>query len=344
MFRIICFPKFILLSIICSIINVKAYNILAIAGSNNTRVHGGEEKVQTGEMLLDSSDYELMHEVGKEQIVGIVFPKVSIDPKMVSRIQSINVLFDIKKIKPASMLPIYVSIHGELNPNAAKPSLNQYDISSRVLTQTAIIWELPPSTQIHEKLLTPDISIIVKEIISLPQWSIGNPVCIIFKYMSGDGTRWVESSRLHAGIQTPALVWNVTPLITIPTINNISTAPDNASSISPVGLQNNSVTETETNFLLVLEQVAMENLDATGAAGSALGSVIIGGLLYKVYKSKSHESEELPPPQELVVIKPDFEIKTTQYVVVSNKNNNFTVFTKKINEDPDKDTTITATV
>jgi hypothetical protein len=47
------------------------------AASVTGRPDGAEETVATGDMYLDSSDYELMH-YGDEQIVAVVFPSADI--------------------------------------------------------------------------------------------------------------------------------------------------------------------------------------------------------------------------------------------------------------------------
>lgn len=323
-----------------NLVKSSAYNVLSTVNINS-RIHGGEEKVLTGKVTLNSSDYELMHEAGNEQIVAVVFPSVDIHPNNLSQVQSINVLFDINKVRDASKDPVFISIHGELNHYPANPTSNDFDISKRILTQTTVIWEPQSSIHVHDPLLTPDISIIIKEIVSLPNWIKGNPLCLIFKYINGDGTRWVESSKLHNDIQTPALIWNITPQI----LTSTHTHNNHTNNYTNNHTANYTTTShyTETSFILLLEQVAKENLAAAGAVGTALGSVMIGGVLYQVYKTKQHNDSDnddqkentstAEPPQELVVIKPDIQAKTTQYVVVSNKNKNYTVFTKKINDD-----------
>ena len=52
---------------------------------------------------------------------------------------------------------------------------------------------------IHEELETDDISDIVNEITSMPGWAAGNSMGIMMGHVSGDGSRWVESSRNNNG-------------------------------------------------------------------------------------------------------------------------------------------------
>ena len=57
---------------------------MVIEASVSGRPDGAEETVATGDMYLDSSDYELMH-YDDEQVVGIVFPTVDIPAEVTMR-------------------------------------------------------------------------------------------------------------------------------------------------------------------------------------------------------------------------------------------------------------------
>ena len=166
------------------------------------RPDGAEETVNTGAMYLDSSDYELMHD-GDEQVVGITFPGITVPAG--ATVSAASVLFDVDEVRPGqSDQPVVVSIYGQIGP-AATPSTTAFDLSTRPPTAASVIWTPPVSVNVHEDLVTPDISSIVNEIVNDASWTPGSGMCILFGHMSGAGARWVESSRTNNGILTPAL-------------------------------------------------------------------------------------------------------------------------------------------
>ena len=56
------------------------------------------------------------------------------------------------------------------------------------------MWQPETSATVGDALNTPDISSIVREIVSLPDWTQGNPMTILFGHTAGAGVRWVEVS------------------------------------------------------------------------------------------------------------------------------------------------------
>ena len=199
------------------------------------RPDDAEENVQNGNIYLASSDLELVHDSWRqdrgqtalgtdrnrdaghdEQLVGIVFPAVDIGAG--AFVDNAYVLFDIDEVEgqsdawtgtqpsEATMLTIY----GEKNANAAAPTDTNKDLSNRTPTAAAVSWSPEPSVNVHDELVTPDISSIVNEIVGMPGWNAGNSMGILFGHVSGTGARWVESSSTNNGVDTPALVYSVT--------------------------------------------------------------------------------------------------------------------------------------
>ena len=149
-----------------------------------------------------------MHD-GGEQVVGITFPSVNIPQGDI--VTSAYVLFDVDEVRPGqSDATTSVSIYGEANAASAAPTTTANDLSNRVPTSSNVMWQPEPSVGVHDDLTTPDISVVVNEIISLPGWSPGNPMTILFGHTTGSGTRWVEAFSTNNGIDTPALVWQST--------------------------------------------------------------------------------------------------------------------------------------
>ncbi len=180
-----------------------------VTASVNSRQDSAKESVHSGVMNLASSDLELMHD-GEEQVVGIVFPSVNVPPG--ASITSAQVLFDIDEVRPGqSDLPVTITIYGEASPAANAISTEDFDLTARLPTASSVIWQPEPSVDVHGDLLTPDISTIISEIVSLSGWKSGNRLTVLFGQVSGTGTRWVESARVSNDVQTPALLLEYGP-------------------------------------------------------------------------------------------------------------------------------------
>lgn len=120
-------------------------------------------------------------------------------------IASASILFDIDEVRPGqSDADFTCSISGQTG-NAALPTDAAFDISARPSTAAAVIWQPPASVSTHEDLITPDLSTVVTEIVNGGDWAAGQNMGFLFGHMSGNGVRWVESSRANNGIDTPAL-------------------------------------------------------------------------------------------------------------------------------------------
>ena len=78
--------------------------------------------------------------------------------------------------------------------NAAAPSSTTYDLSSRTKTSAYVDWTPEASTQTHVLLYTPDISDILTEIVGQTGWTSGSPMAFLIEWVSGTGSRWVEST------------------------------------------------------------------------------------------------------------------------------------------------------
>ena len=95
-----------------------------------------EQSMVTGEMDLDSSDLELMHDDDDEQLVAIVFPNVMINAG--ANVTQAVIYFAIDEVNEVSSQDVTISIFGELSPNPQQPSENNYDLSNRAPTTTSV--------------------------------------------------------------------------------------------------------------------------------------------------------------------------------------------------------------
>jgi hypothetical protein len=170
-----------------------------------------EEDISTGDMYLDSSDLEIMHDgADSEQVVGIVFPSVQV--KSSDTILGAKVVFMVDEVRPGqSDQDVTVNVYGELAANSAAPSSNSGDMTSRIPTNAAVVWSITnPSATVGDALETPDITEVVKEILTQSGWSAGNSMGILFGHISGSGVRWVEAAmETDGGVLTPVLWINL---------------------------------------------------------------------------------------------------------------------------------------
>jgi hypothetical protein len=164
----------------------------------------GEEEITPGTMYLDSSDLELMHDgADSQQIVGIVFPSVSVPQG--SNVASAAVVFEVDEVRPGqSDQDVTISIYGEVGP-AAPISAADFDLSSRTPTSASVTWQPEVSTDTGAPLVTPNIASVVAEIVQGSTWASGSGMNIMFGHVAGAGVRWVESFGNTAGT-SPALL------------------------------------------------------------------------------------------------------------------------------------------
>ena len=182
-----------------SLSDILVHRVVTVTASVEGRPDGAEEGVPSGSMYLTSSDYEMVHDGGGEQVVGIVFPSVPV-PAGVT-VTAAYVLFDVDEVRPgASDADVTISIFGEKNANAAAPSNTASDLSSRTPTAAAVSWQPEPSVGVHDELMTADLSPIVNEIINQQGWAEGNPMGILFGHVAGSGSRWVVRRHVVASV------------------------------------------------------------------------------------------------------------------------------------------------
>jgi hypothetical protein len=142
-------------------------------------------------MYIDSSDLELMNDVSDEQVVAVRFPTVDIPPGQ-------------------SDVDVTISIAAEASAISGAITAADGDLSARVSTTAAITWQPEASVAVQETIDTPNIAAAVQEVVNMDGWMSNNPVCLLFKKISGTGTRSVEAASNSAeaannGVMTPNL-------------------------------------------------------------------------------------------------------------------------------------------
>jgi len=142
----------------------------------------------SGWVSLTSSDLELIADYSNIQVVGLRFNSLSI-PKSAT-ITNAYIQFTVDEIKTDSTS---LTIAGELSGDAPVFVSRFGDIRSRIKTSASIPWSPSPWSTVGEYGLdqqTPDISIIIQEIIDQPEWMSSNSMVFIF---SGSGTRTAKA-------------------------------------------------------------------------------------------------------------------------------------------------------
>lgn len=179
---------------------------------NSDRSSGAEEDVLTSIVYLGSSDLELMHD-GSEQLVGVLFTDLGVPAH--TRIMHADILFDIDEVKDASANPVTISITAEANVAACLPRAVNGDVSVRPRVNASVLWSPEPSINVHDDLVSPDISAVVQSVVDMPGWSLDGSIFVIFSHVAiegegSHGVRWVEQARVNNGIQTPQirLTWH----------------------------------------------------------------------------------------------------------------------------------------
>ena len=160
-----------------------------------------EEHVLEGNWMesLTSSDLELAWEGGSSlQTVGIRLLDIQIPHG--ATITSAWVQFDADDVdNDYHVLDVSLIIEGEGSPNPVTFSMNDGDITSRLVTTASVVWDIPQWMVKHgqgPEEQTPDISAVIQEIVDQPDWAAGNAIVLLFRDNPDKpsvGTREAES-------------------------------------------------------------------------------------------------------------------------------------------------------
>lgn len=155
-------------------------------------VHGvddGEEVAEDGEVSLDSSDLELGRDddsgVGA-QLVGLRFRNLAIPAGAI-----IDRAYLIFRNMRVSAEPSTVVFRAEAADDASPFVEEDYNLSRRVLTETAVSWSVPVWQEQYEFAQSPDVTALVQEIVRRPGWQVGNSMAFI---VNGDVERAVVAA------------------------------------------------------------------------------------------------------------------------------------------------------
>jgi outer membrane protein assembly factor BamB len=157
---------------------------LLVAESNDDA-----EENASGEIDLSSSDLEMTLEKSI-QTVGIRFAGCPLQAG--SLMNNACIQFEVDE---STSVPTQLEVYGVLSPNARTFSTKQFDISSRPRTKSSALWHPKPwraNDRPGADHRTPDLTSIINEITSLPNWEEGNALAFV---ITGTGKRVATSSK-----------------------------------------------------------------------------------------------------------------------------------------------------
>lgn len=173
-----------------------------IIGQINNGSDDMEEVLSTGEMDDGSSDLEIIKE-DSDQLIGIRFADLAIPQG--ATIVSAYIQFTVDEPNKTAN-PFNVNIHAEATANSLTFTNEDYNISSRTKTNTAVNWKGIPdwtvAQEAGEDQRTPDLASLVQEIVDKAGWEEGNALSFI---LSGSGTRSAEAYEGGGAAEAPTL-------------------------------------------------------------------------------------------------------------------------------------------
>ena len=191
-------------------------------GTVDVRISSGGDDVEetdgTGEMYSTSSDLEFMDDPtfnGLQSAVGLRFNGVNVPQGAV--ITSAYVEFEVDEADSGATS---LEFRAEDVDNAPAFSTTAFDLTSRTTTSAVALWpNVPAWTTVSSKQQTPDLVVIVQEVVDRGGWTAGNSMVIV---VTGSGERTAESYNGEAAnapllhieySDTPA---NNAPVVTSP--------------------------------------------------------------------------------------------------------------------------------
>ncbi|MFE8070300.1 Ig-like domain-containing protein [Marinobacteraceae bacterium S3BR75-40.1] len=141
-----------------------------------------------GNMYVDSSDLELIHDRGEDQLVGLRFTGVGVPQGATITRAWVQFTTDETNSEATEL-----TLRGENTDNAAGFSTADYNLSTRPRTAASTYWQPGAWDSVGAATAserTPDIASVIQEIVNRSGWNSGNALALI---ISGSGERTAES-------------------------------------------------------------------------------------------------------------------------------------------------------
>lgn len=148
-----------------------------------------EERSSNGNMTLTG----VLQLVGSspKQIVGLRFQNVAVPQG--ATITSARLEFEVDSTNSSTTS---LTIQGENVDSAVTFNSTDRNISSRPVTTASVAWSSVPNLAMNQKLVSPDLTPVVQEIVNRAGWISGNAMAFI---ITGSGTKNVESFDSEPG-------------------------------------------------------------------------------------------------------------------------------------------------
>ena len=145
-----------------------------------------EEDLSDGSMYLDSSDLELISEGGTAQEVGMRFQGMTVPQG--ATVTNAYIEFETDELDNGATS---LTFHAEDADNPGTFTSAANNISGRTKTFASVAWNLVPAWGTKsEKQQTPNLAVIIQEVVNRGTWASGNAMVVI---VTGSGERTAES-------------------------------------------------------------------------------------------------------------------------------------------------------
>ncbi|WP_282135758.1 PKD domain-containing protein [Seonamhaeicola maritimus] len=159
-----------------------------------------EENLANGSIDATSTDLELVQDSSRsrDQAVGLLFRNINIPQG--AAVTSAYLEFAVDEIETA---PTSIVIKAQNADNATDFTTATNNITNRTVTSVSVAWSnIPEWNDVGNFKQSPDLTLLVQEVVDRPGWSSGNKMAFI---ITGTGERTVESfdgspggaARLH---------------------------------------------------------------------------------------------------------------------------------------------------
>ncbi|MDH3637755.1 MAG: PilC/PilY family type IV pilus protein, partial [Gammaproteobacteria bacterium] len=147
------------------------------------------EERGNGNMNLTSSDLELVRDSGL-QTVGVRFRNIDIPQN--ATILDAELEFEVDEANNTNA--VSVQIHGQdpSEPETVFTSAKN-NITGRLKTASSVAWPTLPTPPVNSKLVSPDISVVVQEMVNDTDWVADEDMVFILSDAGGNGKRTMEA-------------------------------------------------------------------------------------------------------------------------------------------------------
>ncbi len=248
-------PTLVIIPTITAALPTSATNIPTGQNNLNAYITTGKDDAEEnsqGKVTLSGDDLELVYDTSN-QIIGLRYVGVNI-PKGATIVNA-SIQFKADEVHTKATR---LNIQGEINPNAPAFAATTRNISSRLRTQSLIVWSpfaWSKSGAVGSDQLTPNLAPIIQEIIDQSGWVPGNSIVLI---ITGTGKRvatsfegpgapylLIEFNDSASLLSSNAVTTTMTSTIE-PTTTQTVTAPPPLPTVTKLATSTQTVAPTET--------------------------------------------------------------------------------------------------